>query len=116
MTTFTRTIEAMSAVVDKIVQDYKTDFDYDVQHIVDAGNDDVFLWAPRRNGTQLIWLVFEGEPCDAREYVEAVQKVMRPEIWYFGTRHRIDAVTPKEAMEFACQYAGKAEMAKRIAA
>lgn len=106
----------MREVVDQIVTSYKKDFEYDILAIKDAGYDDVFLWAPRPNGTQLAKLVFEGEAQDAREYVEAVQKVMAPPLWYLVTRHRIDAVTPKEAMELAGKYAGKAAMAARMAA
>ena len=116
MTYFENSITAMAAVVDQTVKSYHQDFEYDTARIKDAGFDDVFLWAPRSNGTQLASLVFEGEAKDAREYIEAVQKVMAPPIWYLVTRHRIDAVSPKEAMALACKYAGKATMAARIAA
>ena len=119
MSYFENSIKAIGAVVDQTVKTYRQDFEYDVDLIKNANYEDVFLWAPRANGTQLASLVFEGTARDAREYVEAVQKVMAPPIWYLITRHRIDPVTPKEAMALAVKYAEKAalaEQAKRLAA
>jgi len=52
-------LEQMQTIVDRVVKDFKTDFQYDIEDLTDFQG--CFIWSPRESGTHLMKVSYSTE-------------------------------------------------------